>query len=194
MRKTTALLLTVSFAIALAAFAASAERFAGTNGSVVKVEGTSTLHNWTMTSTTIKGEISAPTPDNWNAPAKAIVTIPVVSIKSEHAKMDKLMAEALKAKTNPEIRYEMTQATPSNVTATAFVLKTQGKLTIAGTTRDVAFDVQGSRNADGRYTLVGQAPIKMTSFGIKPPTAMMNTIKTGDDVKVTFRWVVEKAN
>ncbi len=188
MRKTTAILLT----LALAAFAASAERFAGTSGSVVKVEGTSTLHDWTMTSTAIKGEITAPTPDNWNAPAKAIVTIPVTSIKSEHAKMDKLMAEALKAKTNPDIRYEMTQATPSNVTATAFVLETQGKLTIAGTTRNVAFDVQGSRNADGRYTLVGQAPIKMTSFGIKPPTAMMNTIKTGDDVKVTFRWVVEK--
>jgi Cu/Ag efflux protein CusF len=32
----------------------------------------------------------------------------------------------------------------------------------------------------------------MTTFGIQPPTAMMNTIKTGDDVKVTFRWVVEK--
>ncbi|HYK01118.1 MAG TPA: YceI family protein [Thermoanaerobaculia bacterium] len=192
MRKTNATLLIVSLAIALAAFAASAERFAGTTGSVVKVEGTSTLHDWSMTSTTIKGEINAPTPDNWNAPAKAVITIPVTSIKSEHTKMDKLMAEALKAKTNPEIRYEMTQATPRNVTATAFVLETRGKLTIAGTTRDIAFDVQGSRNADGRYTLVGQAPIRMTSFGIKPPTAMMNTIKTGDDVKVTFRWVVER--
>jgi len=192
MRKTTALLLTVFFAIALAAFAASAERFASTNGSVVKVEGTSTLHDWTMTSTTVKGEISAPTPDNWNAPAKAVVTIPVTSIRSEHARMDKLMAEALKAKTNPEIRYEMTAARPSNVTASSFVLETEGKLTIAGTTRDIAFDVQGSRNADGRYTLAGQAPIKMTAFGIKPPTAMMNTIRTGDDVKVTFRWVVEQ--
>jgi polyisoprenoid-binding protein YceI len=194
MRKTTATLLTVFFALALAAFAASAERFAGTNGSVVKVEGTSSLHNWTIESTTIKGEISAPTPDNWNAPAKAVVTIPVASIKSKHARMDKLMADALKAKAHPEIRYEMTQATLGNLTASAFVLKTEGKLTIAGTTRDVAFDVQGSRNADGRYTLVGQAPIRMTSFGIQPPTAMMNTIKTGDDVKVTFRWVVEKAN
>ncbi len=187
MRKTVILL-----SHALAAFAASAERFAGTKGSIVKVQGTSTLHEWTMQSATIKGEISAPTPDNWNAPAKAVVTIPVVSIKSEHAKMDKLMAEALKAKTHPDIRYEMTHATPRNVSANAFVLATQGKLTIAGTTRDIAFDVQGTHNTDGSYTLVGQTPIKMTTFGIKPPTAMMNTIKTGDDVKVTFRWVVEK--
>jgi polyisoprenoid-binding protein YceI len=188
MKKTTTILLTLT----LAAFAASAERFAGTNGSVVKVEGTSSLHNWTIESTTIKGEISAPTPDNWNAPAKAIVTIPVTSIKSKHARMDKLMADALKAKAHPQIRYEMMQATPSSVTASAFVLETHGKLTIAGTTKDIAFNVRGSRNPDGSYTLVGEAPIKMTSFGIKPPTAMMNTIKTGDDVTVTFRWVVAK--
>ena len=181
--------------LALAAFAASADKFLGTStGSVVAVEGTSTLHAWKMESAKITGQINAPTPDNWNAPAKAVVTIPVTSIKSEHAKMDKLMAEALKAKENPEIRYEMTSATPAKADATAFVLETQGKLTIAGVTRDVAFDVQGSRNADGKYTLVGQTPLRMTQFGIKPPTAMMGTIKTGDEVKVTFRWVVEKAN
>jgi polyisoprenoid-binding protein YceI len=179
--------------LALAALAASADRFHGTKGSFVRVEGTSTMHDWKMESPAIHGQISAPTPDNWNAPAKAVVTIPVTSIKSEHAKMDKLMAEALKAKTNPEIRFEMTAATPAKAAADAFVLKTQGKLTIAGVTRDVAFDVQGARNPDGTYTLVGQAPIKMTQYGIKPPTAMLNTIKTGDDVKVTFRWVVERA-
>jgi polyisoprenoid-binding protein YceI len=170
--------------LALAAFAASADRFLGTQGSVVRVEGTSTLHEWKMESAKISGTI--------DAPAKAVVTIPVASLKSEHAKMDKLMAEALKAKEHPEIRYEMTSVTPSQPAGDTFVLKTQGRLTIAGVTRDVAFDVHGSRNPDGRYTLAGQAPIRMTQYGIKPPTAMMGTIKTGDDVKVTFRWVVEK--
>ena len=178
--------------MAVAAFAATADRFAAAAGSVVKVEGTSTLHNWTMEGTTIQGEINAPTPDNWNAPAKAVVTIPVTSLKSEHGKMDKLMADALKAKEHPAIRYEMTAATPKNATAAAFVLETKGKLTIAGVTKEITMDVQGSRNADGKYTLAGTAPIRMTTFGIKPPTAMLNTIKTGDDVKVTFRWVVQK--
>jgi polyisoprenoid-binding protein YceI len=186
--------LVIATLLLAAASIATADRFLGTQGSVVQVEGTSTLHAWKMESANIAGQITAPTPDNWNAPAKAVVTIPVASIKSEHAKMDKLMADALKAKQNPEIRFEMTSATPAQASANAFVLKTQGKLTIAGVTRDVAFDVQGSKNADGRYTLVGQTPIRMTAFGIKPPTAMMGTIKTGDDVKVTFRWVVEKAN
>jgi polyisoprenoid-binding protein YceI len=185
-------------AIAVLALAAAtvtfADRYAPASGSSVKVTGTSTLHEWTMQGSTIKGEISAPTPDNWNAPAKAVVTIPVASIRSEHEKMDKLMAAALKAKSNPEIRFEMIDATPANATASNFVVKTRGKLTIAGVTKEIDMDVQGTRNGDGRYVLTGQAPIKMTTFGIKPPTAMLNTIKTGDDVKVTFRWVVEKAD
>jgi polyisoprenoid-binding protein YceI len=178
--------------LALAAYAAGADRFASTNGSMVRVEGTSTIHDWKMEGATISGKINAPTPDNWNAPAQAVVTIPVTSIRSEHSKMDKLMAEALKAQAHPEIRFEMTEAVPQRATAEAFVLKTKGKLTIAGVTKEIAFDVQGSRNPDGRYTLVGNAPVKMTSFGINPPKAMMNTIRTGDDVKVTFRWVVER--
>jgi polyisoprenoid-binding protein YceI len=192
MKRNLAIVLVLALA-AYAPFSASADKFLGTNGSVVRVEGTSTVHDWKMEGATISGQINAPTPDNWNAPANAVVTIPVASIKSEHAKMDKLMADALKAKDHPQIRFEMTEATPQRASAEAFVLKTKGKLTIAGVTRDVAFDVQGSRNPDGRYTLAGQTPIKMTQFGITPPKAMMNTIKTGDDVKVTFRWVVEKA-
>lgn len=178
--------------LTLATLAANAERFATTTGSLVRIEGTSTLHAWKMEGATIEGQITAPTPDNWNAPATAVVTIPVTSIKSENAKMDKLMAEALKAKAHPAIRFEMTEATPKQAGATSFVLATKGKLTIAGVTRDIALDVQGARTADGDYTLTGTAPIRMTNFGIKPPTAMLNTIRTGDDVKVTFRWVVKK--
>ncbi len=184
MKKTLSLLLTLGLALM-----ASAERFTATQGSSITISGTSTLHEWTMTGTTIRGEISA-TP---NAPAKAVVTIPVTSIKSEHEKMDKLMADALKANRHPEIRFELTETTPIDTTVPAFTLKTRGKLTIAGVTKDIALDVQGTKTADGRYALTGQAPLKMTAFGIKPPTAMLNTIKTGDDVKVVFRWIVEAA-
>jgi len=180
--------------ILAAAAVAMGDRYAGATGSQVTVEGTSTLHEWTMQGSTIQGEITAPTPDNWNAPANAVVTIPVTSLKSEHRKMDKLMAEALKAARYPDIRFEMIEATPRSATASSFLLETKGRLTIAGVTRDLAMDVQGTRTPDGRYLLTGQAPIRMTAFGIKPPTAMLNTIKTGDDVKVTFRWVVAHAN
>lgn len=185
-------------AIALLVFlagVAAADRYTPATGSLVRIEGTSTLHDWKMEGTTISGSVSAPPIEQWTntAPAtEASISIPVTSIKSEHAKMDKLMAEALKAGTNPMIRYELTNAVLAQP-GTAFVLNTRGKLTIAGVTRDVEMQITGNRNANNTYTLTGQLPIRMSDYGIKPPTAMLGTIKTGNDVKVTFRWVVEGA-
>lgn len=183
-------------AIALLVFVAgvaAADRFTPTRGSFVRIEGTSTLHDWTMEGTTIDGTIAAPPVEQWkNDASNVTVAIPVTSIRSEHAKMDKLMAEALKADANPAIRYELTHANLTE-SSPALRLETRGKLTIAGVTRDVAMQVNGTREPGGTYVLTGQLPIRMSDYGIKPPTAMMGTIKTGNDVKVTFRWAVQPA-
>ena len=192
MKKT---LITLFAAVALATAAFALDTWQGAKGSVIRIEGTSTLHEWKMEGPTINGKIDAPAIERWatggEKPA-VHVAIPVTSIRSEHSKMDKLMADALKAQANPEVQYVMTDATLAR-TGDPFVIRTKGKLTIAGVTRDVDMDVTGTRGADDRYLLTGQAPIRMSDYGIKPPTAMMGTIRTGNDVKVTFRWVVEKA-
>ena len=192
MKRTTfyALLLT------LLATVAGADRFASAPGSFIRVEGTSTLHAWKMEGATIEGQISAPPIEAWksgNPEANVNLAIPVKSIKSEHAKMDKLMAEALKAGTNPEIRYAMTSAVLEQSDPETFLVKTRGRLTIAGVTRDVEMQITGAREKS-QYVFTGRVPIKMTDYGIKPPTAMLGTIRTGDDVKVTFRWVVAAEN
>jgi polyisoprenoid-binding protein YceI len=172
---------------------AAADRFTPSKGSLVRIEGTSTLHDWKMEGATIDGSIAAPSLEQWqNDASKVAVAIPVTSIKSEHAKMDKLMAEALKASANPTIRYELTSAVLTE-SGPALQLDTRGKLTIAGVTRDVAMQVNGTREPGGAYVLTGQLPIRMSDYGIKPPTAMMGTIRTGNDVKVTFRWAVQPA-
>jgi polyisoprenoid-binding protein YceI len=187
-----------------AALAAATERvrFAPVQTSTIKITGTSTLHEWTMQGTTIDGTIdvapeiaSAPLqPQAWKIETPALVTvkIPVAAIKSEHARMNKIMLDAMKAKTNPEIRYELTEAVPTKTIADPFVVKTKGKLTVAGVTRELQMDVTASRDGDKRYVLTGEAPIRMTDFGITPPVTMLGTLRTGDDVKVSFRWVVDR--
>ncbi|HEX6177125.1 MAG TPA: YceI family protein, partial [Thermoanaerobaculia bacterium] len=154
-----------------------AEKFGPATGSTIRIEGTSTLHAWTMEGKTINGQVSvAPTVakalsvDTWTAAgasaATAAVTIPVATIRSEHDRMDRLMADALKAKENPEIRYQMTSASLKESTAAAFTLRTTGALTIAGVTREIAMDIAGTRMPDGKYVLAGTAPLKMTDFGV----------------------------
>ena len=187
-----------------AAFAIATERahYAPAQTSTVKIIGTSTLHDWTMQGTTINGgidvapEIAADPfqPQAWSSEMPVLVTvkIPVVAIKSEHDRMNNIMLDAMKAKSNPEIRYELTEAVPANAGSDPFVVKTKGKLTIAGVTRDLLMDVVASRDGDKRYVLTGQTPIRMTDFGITPPVTMLGTLKTGDLVKVNFRWVVDR--
>ena len=45
-----------------------------------------------------------------------------------------------------------------------------------------------------RVTFNGSTAVKMTDFKITPPapTAAVGLIKTGDEVKLTFEWVVGK--
>jgi polyisoprenoid-binding protein YceI len=198
MRLTAIVVLLTLLVLPLRGGASDKARFvpAKTNTTEVTIKGTSTLHEWTMAGSTINGSIETD-PTTWRVAgdklARAVVSIPVATIKSEHKKMDALMQEALKAKTNPEIRYEVTAASVPKVTSDGFVVRTNGKLTIAGTTRDVAMDVTAKRIDDEQYSLHGSVPVRMPDYGIKPPTAMLGTIKTGADVTVTFRWVVGKA-
>jgi polyisoprenoid-binding protein YceI len=182
----------IAFLVFLAGVAA-AERFTPAHGSFVRIEGTSTLHAWKMEGTTIRGNITAPSIEQWKSGGSEVtVEIPVASIKSEHGKMDKLMAEALKAGANPMIRYQLTTANLAEA-GPAFKIETRGRLTIAGVTREVDMEIHGTQEPNGSYALTGQLPIRMSDYGIKPPTAMLGTIKTGNDVTVTFRWAVQAA-
>jgi len=180
----------IFFAAALAA-AAFADRFTASKSSIT-IEGTSTLHDWKIESDIINGEIDAPSIANWKDGGTVVkVAIPVESIKADHGRMTRIMQDALKASQNQQITYELTAAQLQTNNDDSFVVKTKGKLTIAGTTRDIDMNVDGKRLTPTTYMLNGSAPIRMTDYGIKPPVTMMNTLKTGDDVKVSFRWIVQ---
>lgn len=172
-------------------------------GSSVTIRGTSSLHEWSMEGTTINGAIdldpvlaSNRSEESWKSsprPAEVKVSIPVASVRSESERMDRLMRQALKAAKYPNITYQLSSSSFVKSAGDSFTVKTMGKLTIAGVTRDVPMDVVATRASSNRFILTGEAPIRMTDYGMKPPTAMLGTIKTGNDVKVIFRWVVEAA-
>jgi polyisoprenoid-binding protein YceI len=186
--------LLIAFALVLRA--ADAIRFAPASGNSetsVTIHGTSSLHEWQMQGTTIAGIIETE-PESWKSEGQksaiAKVSIPVASVRSAHDRMDRIMREALKT---PEITYTMTSSSLLKTAGDSFVVRTAGKLSIAGVTRDVALDISVQRSGDRRYVLTGQLPIRMTDYGIQPPAAMMGTLKTGNDVTVAFRWVVERS-
>lgn len=151
----------------------------------VTVAGTSTLHDWKETSN--KGSANAVFVVSQNKISGVpllVFTLPVKSLKSEHTSMDNNTYKALKADKNPEIAYILSTATVTLVNATTFTVKTRGKMTIAGTTRETEVDGTARLNADNSITVSGSKKISMTDFNVTPPKVMM--IRTGNDVTVSF--------
>jgi polyisoprenoid-binding protein YceI len=189
--------------VAMLALIASSATVAGAQGtarvavapeSKLWIEGTSNLHGWSCKATTLDAavELDAATATQVSvAPPKSLkrvqVKVPVKSIKCGHGGMDDNLYKALKADDTPDISYIMAtfDAAPGEA-KDSFTLHTVGTLTIAGKENSLAMDVTATRMPDGTVKAVGVVPIKMTDYGIKPPTAIFGRLKTGDEVKINF--------
>lgn len=153
------------------------------------VQGSSTIHDWEseITKADMKGEFLVS--DNQLKEVKNVeVKIPVESIKSTKGKMmDSKTYDAFNSTKNPYIVYALNKA---KINANGTIDAT-GTLTMAGVTKPL--EVQGKytvlENGDVRLTL--SRKFKMTEFKMDPPTAMMGTIKVGDEVTVNFDVVVD---
>jgi len=70
-------------------------------------------------------------------------------------------------------------------------LLAKGHLYVAGEGRDLQFQVSGTDTGDGALRILGRVTIKMTDFGIQPPTAMLGLLKSKDEVTIHFDLMAE---
>jgi polyisoprenoid-binding protein YceI len=193
---TRAYVATVTLLATLATTAAAQEtaRVAVAPESKVWIEGTSNLHGWSCKAEKLDAEIefdAAAAAQVSVAPPKALkkveVKVPVRSLKCGHGAMDDNLYKALNAEAAPNISYILATFEATNGDSKdTFTLKTVGTLTIAGKENKLTMDVTATRLGDGTVKATGMVPIKMTDYGIKPPTAIFGRLKTGDEVKVNF--------
>lgn len=148
----------------------------------IAIAGTSTMHDWTMTSKLATSQAQFET----DATGQLIkvnslwLTIPAESLKSGKGAMDKNAYNALKTDKNKEIRFQLTSTTITGNTITA-----QGTLTIAGTSKPTELTVTGKPDPNG-IRFQGSKKIKMTDFNVEPPSFMFGSVKTGDEITITF--------
>lgn len=166
------------------------EKFVLPSATELKVQGTSTLHDWEMVTNKATGEAIIKLNGNrLESISGLLITFPVNSLKSGKGAMDDIAHETLKAKNNPEIRFELDEVKQ----ITADVVKATGKLTIAGTTRPVIMEVNYTVNGNA-ITFTGTRGIKFTDFKVDPPKAMFGTIKTGDDLQLLLNTTFKSTN
>ncbi len=161
------------------------------------IEGTSNLHGWSCKAEKFDAAIeldAAAVAELATATPKVLkrveVKVPVKALKCGHGGMDDNLYKALKADDKSEISYILATFDAAPGEADGFTLKTNGTLAIAGKENKLTMDVVAARLPDGSVKATGMVQIKMTDFGIKPPTAMFGTLRTGDEVKVNFALTV----
>jgi len=188
----------VTLALAAAVFAQSLAKYDSKPGTKVKMDGTSSIHDWTVESGIVAGtlEIDSAFVANPMAakpgkiPAQVTTTVPVRSLKSGTKAMDDRMYQAMNQAKFPKIEYRLTELTLKESPKSAngpFSFDSKGELSLSGVTNKVSFPVTMTRE-DKTLKTSGSTTVKMTSFGIEPPGLILG-IKTGDEVKITFDWV-----
>lgn len=200
-------ILTVLLGMALAAPAAAQQTLTpAPRGNKVKVDGTSSVHDWSVKSHTIKGSANLPealdtstslAEVGWLASKKVnpkiVVHIPVKTLTSGKDGMDENMYEAFHANKNPTITFDLDHIWAVKAESTNEVkAQASGKLTMAGKTKDVLLNVKIYRKSDGSLEIKGRHKIDMRHYGIEPPTAMLGMMKTGPTVHVSFDWILQK--
>jgi polyisoprenoid-binding protein YceI len=104
--------------------------------------------------------------------------------------MDNKTYKALKADADPQITFLL----DAPVTVLPFrrgekPIALAGHLTLAGVTRPVALLVDEFDITADSMRFEGRQTIKMTDFGVRPPSALFGTLKAGTNITIYFKTV-----
>jgi polyisoprenoid-binding protein YceI len=167
-------------------------------GTRLWVEGGSNVRSWSCDAKVVEASVTGgAVPATASAKAvstavrQAVLTIPVERLDCRNGTMNEHMRKALKANANKSIQYRIAkwELTPRGDDEGS--VTTSGTLVIAGAEKPVSVDLTAKRAAQGTWQLKGSKTIRMTEWGVKPPSLMLGTMKVHDPVTVRFELVLE---
>jgi polyisoprenoid-binding protein YceI len=162
-------------------------------GSVLYLEGESTLHPYQMNANALLGsaevKAAASALKDDAALLKALdkagsmtLVVPLKDLKSRESGLDDNAYKALKSADNPEIRFVLGKAKVKGQALTA-----SGKLTIAGVA--VPIDLKADVTVkDGKVRIQGTHVVKMSDHQVTPPSIslLVTAIKCSNEVTVHY--------
>jgi polyisoprenoid-binding protein YceI len=159
----------------------------------IMIKGTSNLHDWEMVVEKVKGKMDADVKNNKIVSINSLIlSIDVNSIKSGKSIMDNKTYKALKSELYPVIQFTLSEISEIKPDGKGQAITARGILSIAGVKKNIPVKVTGSLLNDGSMSFTGSKTLKMTDFNIEPPTAVLGTLKTGDDVNIEFDVLFKK--
>ena len=161
------------------------------------VTGTSTVKSFACQAKSFDALVDATLPDAVAAVLAGEKGVHSVALKVPTDKMDcgsgtmnGHMLNALKAKQNPEIVFELSSYDLAKI-ADGVGVKIAGTLALGGVKKDITIDATAKAGPDGTLLVTGTYPLKMSEWGLKPPTLMLGTLKVNENVKVNFELLLK---
>jgi hypothetical protein len=181
-------------------------------GSKVQIDGTSTIHDWTVEGKLIGGSVTVGdgfplAADQVVNPGKVEATvnafIPITSLKSVKdgkpysTKMDEIMYEKLGKPDHKFISYNLDELILKSAPQTdgePFLFVSKGELIVGGVTNAIELPVEMTPLADGKVKFSTTTALKMTDYKIEPPAPKLalGMIKTGDEVQLSIEWMTAR--
>lgn len=192
------------FAASLNALAADMLKYRGKPGSKMRIEGTSTIHDWWSESVQVGGRMeldpSFPTdPAKTDLkpgpiPAQATITIFARTFQCQWgAPMNAVMLESMDADKHPKIEFKLKELSFKEAKDGTLVFDSKGDVTARGKTKEVSMPVTIERADAKKLKVKGTVGVKMSDFDIPAPApkVALGAIKTADEVKLIFEWNAE---
>jgi polyisoprenoid-binding protein YceI len=191
MKRTALNLIIILVGVALSSPLLAQQTYQVKSHSIV-VEGTSNLHDWTASAEQANGSFKVNVDDGKIASVNAVeLKVDAKSLKSSKGNiMNSKIIEALKAKKNPYISFKSTGGSVTEKSG-AYKITANGVLTIAATSQNITVDALGKVLPNGDIEFTGAKKLKMTDYNVDPPTAMLGTMTTGNEVTLTFKVVLK---
>lgn len=161
------------------------ERYEVTPDSRFYIDGTATTGDWTCEADGVSG--TGTLGDDGSLTAE--VTIPVREFDCGFGPMNRDLRRALRAREHPAIEFELGSAevlVEETEPGAWVAVSTSGTVRLAGATRPLTITAEGRRLPDGSVELRGQHPLRMSDFGVEPPSHAMGLVRAHDDIVARF--------
>ncbi|MDE3182234.1 MAG: YceI family protein [Bacteroidota bacterium] len=159
------------------------------NNYVATINGTSNVHEWTQKIGDIWGTCEVKRGADRDVSFLSFkIGMQVNSIKSDdYPMMNDLTFKALKGDKFPEITFNLIKPIDSiPYSRSPSFLVARGRLTIAGVTQEITLPMKFVLE-NRLLTVEAEQQVKMTEYGVTPPTALFGLVKTGNIITLNFK-------
>jgi polyisoprenoid-binding protein YceI len=156
------------------------------------IRGTSTVRSFECKAGPLEAKVETAAPGataalmgGEKAVTAASITIPAAQLDCRNGTMNEHMKKALKVKEHPTIEFRIASYTLAKASE-GMRAELTGTLTLGGVEKPVTVQAIGKDEGDGTLRVTGTHEIRMTEYGLKPPTLMLGTMKVNERVNVGF--------